>query len=346
MIKQAFLSGLQAISEGALYAGCRYYYSSPKPINNEMLKYLSVRMSEVNGVFTQAENERIASGMVIGSASAGARVMTSSITEGISAMEEGLSYLCGMELPCVIVNIMSGRFGLRSFDANQEGYSQAVRGGSAHKFIVLAPHTVQEAYNLSIKAFDLADKYRSPVMILIDSDLALLQEAIEIKTDLMTPDMLPEKDWKLSGADNRNNITYKSYQTNLSEKYSFLQSKFKQMEQEILFDLFMTEDATDLIIAFGSLAGGIKDVILELREKNIKVGLLRPISLVPFPKNVISELSTKYKNIIVVESNSGLMFSDVLNSVKDKNNIYHLNESDSVFGFREIISKLRENFKI
>ncbi|MFN4150526.1 MAG: 3-methyl-2-oxobutanoate dehydrogenase subunit beta [Candidatus Sericytochromatia bacterium] len=347
MKKKAFLSGSKAIAEGALYAGCRYYYSSPKPINNELVKYLSVRMPEVNGVFVQAENERIASGMLIGSSVAGARVMTSSITEGISAMEEGLSYLCGMELPCVIVNIMSGRFGLRSFEANQEGYSQAVRGASAiHKFIVLAPHNVQEAYDLTIKAFELADKYKSPVMILIDSDLALLQEGLEIDTELMTPDLLPEKDWKLSGSENRKAITYKSYQDDLSDKYSLLQSKFKQMEQEVLFEEFMTENAEELIVAFGSLAGAIKETILELNENGKKVGLIRPISLVPFPKNIVAEISNKYKKITVVESNSGLMFSDVLNNAKNKNNIFHINESDSVFGFRQILTKLREEFDI
>jgi 2-oxoglutarate ferredoxin oxidoreductase subunit alpha len=346
--KKVFLSGNKAIAEGAIYSGCRYYYSAPKPINNEIIKYMSTRMAEVNGIFIQADNEKHAIGLTLGSAVAGGRVLTSSITEGISAMEEGFSYLCGMELPCVIANIMSGRFGLRSFEATQAGYIQAVRGGASggHKFLVLAPHNVQEVYDLTIKAFELADKYRNPVMLLLDSNLALMNEGLNIDKDLLHPDKLPIKNWKLDGAKNREANIYKSYNEDSSKKYQDLIIKFKELEKEVLYEEFMTEDAEEIIIAFGSVARIIKEGIIKSRIIGKKIGLFRPISLNPFPKNELLKLSEKVKKITVVELNSGLMYSDVINIVGNKVEVSLLGESENLLGFRKIIEAFEKSIDV
>ncbi|MFN8577376.1 MAG: 3-methyl-2-oxobutanoate dehydrogenase subunit beta [Candidatus Sericytochromatia bacterium] len=269
-MKKTFLNGSKAVVEGSIYSGCRYYYGATRPFNKDILNYSSYRFSEVNGIFTQTENERAAIGMVIGSSISGARVLTSSTTEGIFALDEGFSYLCGMEISCVITNIMSGKLGLRNYEPTQSGYGQAVRGGTSgdYKFIVLAPSTVQETYDLTIKAFDLSDKYRNPVMLLLDSALSQNYQNIDINENLLSPDYFENKNWKLDGAENREHRTYKVYHDN-DYKYKKFSDKFKMIENEVIFEEFMTEDAEHLYIAFG-LSELVKRILLN-KGKGIKI---------------------------------------------------------------------------
>jgi 2-oxoglutarate ferredoxin oxidoreductase subunit alpha len=340
MKKKMFLSGSKAMAEGAIYAGCRYYYGTPKILNNEIVRYMANRMPEVNGIFVQSENERSAISMVLGSSIAGARVLTTTTTEGIAAMDEGFSYLCGMQLPCVIGNIMSGRFGLRNFEPTQAGYIQAVRGGAAgnYKFIVLAPHTVQEVYDLTIQAFELADKYRNPVMLLIDSALVQATEGLEIETELLHPDLLSEKPWKLSGAKDRAPVIYKGFHPDNSEIYKNIFAKFKEMESETSAEQFMLEDAEEVVVAFGLIAKIVKGEIIKARQNGRKIGLFRPISLSPFPKEQLREATKNARSIKVIEANTGSMYLDIVNIIdKEKIAVSFLGESESLIGFRNII---------
>lgn len=344
MTKNTFLNGSRAIVEGAIYSGCRYYYGATRPFNKDILNYSSYRFPEVNGVFTQTESERSAIGMVIGSAISGARVLTSSTTEGIFALDDGFSYLCGMELPCVIANIMSGKLGLRNYEPTQAGYSQAVRSGMSagdYSFIVLAPSTVQETYDLTIKAFELADKYRNPVMLLLDSALSQNNQNLQIHSQLLSPDYVEKKDWKLDGASSREPRKYKVYHDD-DYKYKKFSDKFKMLESETLYEEFMTEDAEHIYIAFGLLAEIVKENVIKQREKGIKTGLFRPISLLPFPKERLNELSKRVQKITVIESNSGLMLYDILNIVEDKNKVKFFGDFETNSSFRKISSQLEK----
>ncbi len=342
-MKNVFLDGGKAIVEGSVYAGCRYCYGVPRALNKNILNHSSYRFPEVNGFFTQVESERSAIGMVIGSAMSGARVLTSSVTDGIGAMEEGFPYLCGMEIPCVIANIMSGKMGLRNFEATQSGYGQAVRGGTSgdYKFIVLAPSSVQDTYDLTIKAFQLTEKYRNPVMILIDSAVIQNYQNISINETLLSPDNFIKKDWTVSGAENRNPNIYKLYHDN-DYKFKTFADKFKSMENEAITENFMTDDAEHIYIAFGMIAEIVKENVIKQREKGIKSGLFRPITLSPFPKKQLLELSEKISKITVVESNSGLMLYDILNIIDDKNKVSFIGDSYLSSGFKHISLELEK----
>ncbi|MBC7474305.1 MAG: 3-methyl-2-oxobutanoate dehydrogenase subunit beta [Candidatus Sericytochromatia bacterium] len=343
-MKKVFISGNKAFAEGAIYAGCRYYYGVPRSINNEILKYMSVRMPEVNGVFTQSENERSAISMVLGSSVAGARVLTSSITDGISAMDEVLNYMCGLELPCVVGNIMSGKFGLKNLEPTQSGYAQAVKSNLSgySKFIVLAPHTVQETYQLTAKAFDLADKYRNPVIVLMDSALAQLNEQIEIEENLLSPEIV-KKDWKVGNNENNKNFNvFKSYHDDESNKYTDILAKFKLIESESLYESFMVEDADEIIISFGLIAKIAKGIVINERQKGRKIGLFRPISLSPFPKEALRSIANKVNKITVLESNSGSMYSDVCKILDNNKKISFFGESEYLSGFRKVIKEFEK----
>lgn len=346
MKKNIFLSGSQAVSEGAIYSGCRYYYSTPKPINNEILKYMSFRIPEVNGIFSQAENEKSAIGMVIGSSAAGERVMTSSITEGVSAMIEGINYLSAMELPCVIVSIMYGRDGIINLEHGQYGYSDFVKSSSHvnNKFIVLAPDSVQSCYDLTIKAYELADKYRNPVIVLIDTYLAVQSQSIEIYRELLHPDKIETKHWKIGGAKNREPRVYKSFYDDDFSKYKSLIAKLKKMEEESLYEEFFTESPKELVVSFGSIAKHIQGSVLSARAKGRDIGLFIPLSLSPFPKQRLIELAEKVDKITVVEVNTGFMYSDVLNIIRDKTQIDFIGETEEIIGFRDVFNEFVKRF--
>ena len=314
MNKRLLMSGNEALAEGAVRAGCRYYFGYPITPQSEIGVYMATRMREVEGVFLQAESELAAINMVYGAASAGARTMTSSSGPGISLKQEGISFLAGAELPAVVVNVMRGGPGLGNIAPSQSDYFQATRGGGHgdYHLVVLAPSSVQEMADLTYLAFDLADKYRNPIMILADAILGQMMEGVELKNGVKD---IPGKKWAVTGARGRKaNIIRSLYLQDgvLEEHNRHLQKKYAQMRsQEVRYEFFGAKDADLLMIAYGSMARLSMEVVNELREKGVKAGLLRPISLWPFPYTVIKELAAGVKSIFVVEMSEGQMLEDV-----------------------------------
>ena len=315
------IKGSQALGEAALRAGCRFYFGSPTPPQNEVPEYLSVRLPQVGGTFVQAESDLAAVNMVIGAAMAGARVMTSSSSPGISLMQEGISHLAGQELPAVIANLSRGGPGLGNISPAQSDYFQAAKGGGHgdYRLVVLAPQSVQELYDLTGLAFDLADKYRNPVMILGDGLLNGMMEPVTL-AEMKDPDTLPPKDWALTGARGRPGRAIRSLLTSpkeleahnfkLTRKYDFIK------RSETLWDSFMCDDAQMVLAAFGSAARIAKEAIQLVRGRGLKVGLFRPRTLWPFPHEPIFKLADRVKHFLVFELNTGQMKEDVELAVK------------------------------
>ncbi|MCW3992501.1 MAG: 3-methyl-2-oxobutanoate dehydrogenase subunit VorB [Candidatus Bathyarchaeota archaeon] len=313
--ENALLTGNEAIAEAAIRAGCRHFFGYPITPQSEIPEYMSRRMPEVGGVYLQAESEIAAINMVFGAAGAGARTMTSSSSPGISLMQEGISYLAAAELPCLIVNMMRGGPGLGGIQPSQSDYFQATKGGGHgdYRLIVLAPSTVQEAADLTMLAFDLADMYRSPVMVLGDGYTGQMMEPVRFKRPEAVE--LPPKDWAITGAKGRprNVISTLSLDPEPLEAFNLhLHRKYEDMtENERRVEIFEADDADIIIVAFGIVARIAKTAIRILREKGIKVGLVRPITLFPFPYDAVSKAADDLENVLVVEMNMGQMIEDV-----------------------------------
>jgi len=311
------ITGNEAIGEAAIIAGCRFYAGYPITPQNELTAYMSRRMSEEGGVFIQAESEIAAVNMVFGAATTGARAMTSSSSPGISLKQEGISYLAGCELPAVIVNIMRGGPGLGNISPAQGDYFQATKGGGHGDYhcIVLGPSTVQEAMDLTILAFDLADKYRTPTIILGDGMLGQMMEPIEKRKTQSKNRKMFDKSWALTGAKNRKpNIIRSLYlgEGVLEALNLRLQAKYQEIrKKEMRYEGLQLDDAQIVLSAYGSMARICKPVVLQLRKKGIKAGLIRPISLWPFPTEIFAKTAEKVKNFLVVEMSSGQMLEDV-----------------------------------
>jgi 2-oxoglutarate ferredoxin oxidoreductase subunit alpha len=315
MGEKVLISGNEAIAEAAVQAGCRFFFGYPITPQNKIPEYMSKRLPQVGGCFVQAESEIAAIYMVFGAAGAGARVMTSSSSPGISLKMEGISYIAGAELPCVIVNVMRGGPGLGGILPSQSDYFQATKGGGHgdYRLLVLAPSTVQEAVDLIMDAFDLADKYRNPVMVLADGYIGQMMEPVEFKKS--PPPELPPKNWAITGAKGRPRNLIKTLYLNPVEleKHNLkLQQKYLEMaKNEVRVENYMTEDAEIIIAAYGTTARITKTAIKILREKGINAGLVRPITLFPFPYSTFKEIAEKVDNILVVEMNMGQMLEDV-----------------------------------
>ncbi|GJQ24448.1 MAG TPA: 3-methyl-2-oxobutanoate dehydrogenase subunit VorB [Candidatus Brocadia sapporoensis] len=316
------MTGNEAAAEAAIVAGCRYYYGYPITPQNELINYMSMRMPQIGGSFIQAESEIAAINMVYGSAAAGARAMTSSSSPGISLKQEGISYLAGSELPCVIVNIQRGGPGLGDISASQADYFQAVKGGGHGDYhtIVLAPSSVQEMADLVYDAFDLADKYRNPVMILGDAQIGQLMEPMEFHK--RPKKNLPQKTWSLTGAEGRKRNIVKSFypvKGQLEEFNAHLQRKYKAIEEhEVRYETVNTHKADIVLVAYGTSARVCADVVRKSRQLEFKVGLIRPITLWPFPKEIIRKISEKVQCILTVEMSAGQMVEDVRLAVEGK----------------------------
>jgi len=325
MNKRVLVSGNEALAEGAVRAGCRCYFGYPITPQSEIAAYMAKRMREVGGVFLQAESELAAINMVYGAASVGARVMTSSSGPGISLKQEGLSYLAGAELPAVIVNVMRGGPGLGNIAPSQSDYFQATRGGGHgdYHLIVLAPSSVQEMADLAYLAFDLADKYRNPVMILADAILGQMMEGVKLNKEVKS---IPEKNWAVGrNKGGKANIIRSLYLQEgvLEEHNRQLQQKYTKMrEEEVRYESIRVKDADLLIIAYGSMARLGIEIVSKLREKGVKAGLLRPISLWPFPYAIIEKLINQVKFVFVVEMSEGQMLEDVKLAVGRKVPVY------------------------
>lgn len=341
------MKGNEACAEAAIQAGCRFYAGYPITPQNEIPEYMSWRMPEVGGVFIQAESELAAINMVYGASAAGARAMTSSSSPGISLKQEGISYLVGAELPAVIVNMQRGGPGLGNISGSQADYFQAVKGGGHgdYRLLVLAPYSVQELWDLTMLAFDKADEYRNPVMILGDGVIGQMMEPLYQKP-YTPPDNLPPKTWAVTGAKGRKPNVIKSLymgEGELEKRNYILQSKYKRMkEKEVRFEEFMTEDADIVLVAFGIAARVCLSATRELRRSGIKAGLLRPITLWPFPEERLKELSKNIKRFLVVELNAGQMLEDVRLAVRDGEIFFYGRPGGALISPQEVKNKVIE----
>jgi 2-oxoglutarate ferredoxin oxidoreductase subunit alpha len=309
------LKGNVAIAEAALRAGLEAYFGYPITPQTELLEHLSRRMVELNRVFLQAESEVAAINMVYGAASAGARVMTSSSSPGFSLMQEGLSYIAGSELPCVVVDVMRGGPGLGNILPSQGDYFQVTRSAGHGDFrpIVLAPASVQEAIDFTMRAFDLSDKYRHMVIIAADGQIGQMMEPCELPP--MQAMRTERPDYALTGAKDRDKRVVSSIylQGEEMEAYNLkIQAKLAEIKQtEVRYTEYMVDDALLLVIGYGT-AGRIAYSAVEMaRQKGMKVGLLRPQTLWPFPEARISALADRIEGCLVVEMNAGQMIDDV-----------------------------------
>lgn len=314
-MNKVLMSGNDIIGEAAIRAGCRFYAGYPITPQNELTEYMAEHMRNADGgVFIQSESEVAAIHMVIGASSAGARVMTSSSSPGISLKQEGISSMAACELPGVIVNIMRGGPGLGNIRPSQGDYFQATRGGGHgdYRTIVLAPATCQELADLTMDAFDLADKYRTPVMILADGMMGQMMEPVVFKKT--RPRRFSEK-FMLRGAGDGPSrfirgllldpIDAEEHNWKLARKYEVI------VKNETLRDEHDTEDAEMVIVAYGTAARIARGAIKRLREHGMKVGLFRPVTLWPFPESELRALSNKVKSFLVFEMSTGQMIDDV-----------------------------------
>ncbi|MCX5695875.1 MAG: 3-methyl-2-oxobutanoate dehydrogenase subunit VorB [Candidatus Omnitrophica bacterium] len=305
------MSGNDAIAEGAIQAGCSFYAGYPITPQNELTAYMANNMEKRGGVFIQAEAEVAAINMVFGASAAGARAMTSSSSPGISLKQEGISYIAGAELPAVIVNVMRGGPGLGNIAPSQADYFQATRSGGHGDYhcIVLAPSSVQESYDLTYLAFNLADKYRAPAIILGDGMLGQMMEPLKLTTQ---GPKLKAKPWALTGCKGRKANVVKSFylgEGDLEKLNLKLQKKYKEIAaKEQRWEELFLDDAKVVLVAYGSMSRIARAALKVLRGKGKRVGLIRPISLWPFPKKAFARPKNKY---LVIEMSYGQMLEDV-----------------------------------
>lgn len=313
--KKILITGNDAIGTAAVRAGCDFYAGYPITPQNELTAFMAKNMRDNNRVFIQAESEIAAINMVFGASAAGKRCMTSSSSPGISLKQEGISYLAGAQLPAVIVNVMRAGPGLGNITPSQSDYFQAAKGGGHgdYNIIVLAPATVQECFDLTFKAFNLADKYRMQVMILADAFLGQMAESVVIEEKESIVKV--NKKWALSGAKNRSpNIVRSLYMgEGVLEKHNLeLQKKFKKAKaKEHIYETFKCKDAEFIFVAYGISARIGKGAILKLRKEGIKAGLFRPVSLWPYPYRELEKICKGKRSVFVFELSYGQMIEDV-----------------------------------
>ena len=316
MAEKVLMKGNEAIAEAAIMAGCRHYFGYPITPQTEVAAYMAKRMPKIEGgTFLQAESEIAAINMVIGVASTGKRVMTSSSSPGISLKSEGLSYLAGCDLPALIVNVQRGGPGLGGIQPSQSDYFQATKGGGHGDFrmIVLAPASVQEMVSLTFKGFDLGDKYRMTTMILADGTMGQMMEPVSLDMGDVTE---YNKDWAVTGTkEERKPNIVNSLFLKPDELEEFNIARYKKYaeieENEVMYEEYMMDDAEICIVAFGVASRVSQNAIDEARKQGIKVGMIRPITLWPFPKKVLNAAADKVKAFVSVELNMGQMIEDI-----------------------------------
>ena len=347
------MKGSEAIAEAAIRAGARFFFGYPITPQTEIPEYMSARMPEVGGCFLQAESEVAAINMVYGAASTGARVITSSSSPGVSLKQEGISYCAGAQLPCVILNVMRGGPGLCSIQASQGDYNQAVKGGGNgdYHLITYAPSSIQEAIDIFSFAFDKAEKYRVPVLFLADGIMAQMMEPVEMP-EMVDFKVDPEKKpwaatgWK-PGDDPAKRAVINSLYINTEEltvHNNELQATYREIEKnEVMYEAYLCEDADYVITAFGTVARIAKSAINELREKGIKVGLFRPITVWPFPYKELAEASKNAKALLDVEANEGQMLQDVKLAINGAKPVEYFGHCGSLMPTTdEIVAKILE----
>ena len=315
MAERVLMKGNEAIAEAAIRAGCRHYFGYPITPQTEIAAYMAKKMPKIGGIFLQAESEIASINMVYGAAAAGVRVMTSSSSPGISLKAEGLSYIAGSDVPALVINVQRGGPGLGGIQPSQSDYFQATKGGGHgdYHMIVLAPASVQEMASLTIKGFNLADKYRMTSMILADGTIGQMMEPITFEDDEVKQ---YEKPWALTGTkcERKHNIVNSLYlkPEELEAKNFERYEKYAVVEEnEPMWEEYMMEDAELCIVAFGIASRVAKNAVVAARAEGIKVGLIRPITLWPFPKAPLAAAADKVKGFISVELNMGQMIEDV-----------------------------------
>ena len=315
MAERVLMKGNEAIAEAAIRAGCRHYFGYPITPQTEIAAYMAKKMPKIGGVFLQAESEIASINMVYGAAATGTRVMTSSSSPGISLKAEGLSYIAGSDVPALVVNVQRGGPGLGGIQPSQSDYFQATKGGGHgdYRMIVLAPASVQEMASLTIKGFHLADKYLMTSMILADGTIGQMMEPISFEdAEVETY----EKPWALTGTEGKrkHNVVNSLYlQPDQLEKKNFERfERYRQVEEtEAMWEEYMMEDAEICVVAFGIASRVAKNAIVAARKEGIKVGLIRPITLWPFPKKALAAAADKVKSFISVELSMGQMIEDI-----------------------------------
>ncbi|MFH1678618.1 MAG: 3-methyl-2-oxobutanoate dehydrogenase subunit VorB [Candidatus Omnitrophota bacterium] len=355
MTNRILMTGNEAIAEGAIQAGCDFYSGYPITPQNELIAHMAKRMIEEGRIFIQAESEVSAVNMVFGASAAGARAMTSSSSPGISLKQEGISYLAGCQLPCVIVNIMRGGPGLGNISPSQSDYFQATKGGGHGDYncIVLAPSTVQEAFDLMPLSFELADKYRNPVIIMGDGMLGQIMEPVclpaagsRLSAEKRKPKTKNRKNWVLTGCKNRKpNVIISLYlkEGELEQFNKGLQRKYRQIiNQQQRWEGLFLDDARIILVAYGTMARIARSVVYRLRKKGKRIGLIRPISLWPFPKKAFLPFLSHRIRYLVIEMSYGQMLEDVKLSVEGKARVDFLGRAGGgIPSETEIINKVK-----
>jgi 2-oxoglutarate ferredoxin oxidoreductase subunit alpha len=320
--ERVLMCGNEALAEAAIIAGCDAYFGYPITPQNEVPAYMARRMPEEGRIFVQSESELAAISMVFGASATGKRAMTSSSSPGISLMQEGISYLAGAELPSVIVNVMRGGPGLGNIAPSQADYFQATRGGGHgdYRTIVLGPSSVQELADCMILAFDLADLYLMPVMVLADGILGQMMEPVVLERK--TSRELPPKDWALTGAKERDQNIVRSLwlkEGALEAHNNKLQARYEQIQRnEVICEQYGVDEAEIVVVAYGVAARIVRGAVTRAREEGINVGWIRPVTLWPFPSEEINKAADEFRIFLTVEMSNGQMVEDVKLAVAGK----------------------------
>ena len=346
------MKGNEALAEAAITAGCRHYFGYPITPQTEVAAYMAKRMPKIGGTFLQAESEVAAINMVLGAAASGVRAMTSSSSPGISLKSEGISYMAGCDVPAVIVNVERGGPGLGGIQPSQSDYYQATKGGGHgdYHLIVLAPASVQEMYSMTIKGFELADNYRVPTMILTDGTIGQMMEPVSL--DAVEVKQFDKTSWAACGQrgrDHRNIINSLSLKPEELEQWNFNRYKRYEVikEKEVMYEEFMMEDAEVCVVAFGIAARVSKNAIVEARKQGIKVGMIRPITLWPFPEKALKAAAEKCKAFVSVELNMGQMIDDVKLAIECKKPVLLCNRTGGmIMSPDEVVAKIQEASKM
>lgn len=337
MANKVLMKGNEAIAEAAIRSGCKLFFGYPITPQTELSEYMAKNMPKAGGLSLQAESEIAAINMVLGAAATGARVITSSSSPGISLKSEGISYIVGSDLPCVIVNVQRGGPGLGGIQPAQSDYNQATKAlghGDSH-IIVLAPASVQEMATLTAEAFDLADIYRMPAMVLADGALGQMMEPVDFEAKPKRK--LPSKDWACTGhgGKRKHNIINSLY-IEPDELEKTVVDRFKKYrkieEDEVKYEEYLTDDAEIIVVSYGITARIAKTAVKNARAKGIKAGLFRPITLYPFPVSQLNSLADKktVSAFLSVEMNMGQMINDIKIAINCKKNVYHFGRTGGI----------------
>ena len=347
MAEKVLMKGNEAIAEAAIRAGCRHYFGYPITPQTEVAAYMAKKMPKIGGTFLQAESEISAINMVYGVAGTGKRVMTSSSSPGISLKQEGISYIAGADLPALIVNVQRGGPGLGGIQPSQSDYFQSVKGGGHgdYRLIVLAPESVQEMADMTALAFELAEKYRMPSMLLADGTMGQMMEPVSLPEEKVNT---IEKPWTVTGTEGKrkHNIINSLYlkPEELEQKNIERYERYKVIEEtETRYESFMMDDAEYCVVAFGIAARVAKNAVVAARKNGVKVGMIRPITLWPFPKAPLAEAAKTVKAFISVELSMGQMIEDIRLATECAKPVYLCNRVGGMIPSpEEVLAKIEE----